>query len=155
MRQHPTGTPVFESQPRPFYGNGDLRPLCREHPLGRFVQRLPGSLPDAPCGGDVVRLVAPWSFCKAGEVGIIEGKVGEARDDASITFRFSAHVAEEGYVTASGGPGTVWTDMRRLKPTGEVLVVTCWRWRDGRAAAHNGVDFLREARVWEWDGRSV
>lgn len=123
------------------------------------IVKLPANLPDRPCAGDVVRLVAPgWEWgmvnkesCYIGAIGMIGGETGKSRDHADITFRFSAHIDQ--YVSCSGGPGTIHTDMSKLRPTDEVILVEAWRWIDGRAARDNALHYRREARVWEWDGQ--
>jgi hypothetical protein len=120
----------------------------------RILVKLPASLPKCPCAGDVVRMVAPgwkWGGGVETSLGMIGGILGKPALEASITFNFSAHV-DDYLVSCSGGPGTISTDLCKLRPTTEVVIVKAWRFRDGYAGAGRGVDYRREARVWEWDG---
>jgi hypothetical protein len=107
-----------------------------------------------PRGGDVVRLCSPWkwagSLVKVGDYGFIDGG---ARDEylvsVQITFN-SVPFIDESYCSASGGPGSIDTPIVELKPTAERVALRCWRWNDGHARAHNGSEYMRVCRVWDW-----
>lgn len=107
-----------------------------------------------PRGGDAVRVAAPWkwagSMVKVGQIGIIGGSVEHDKtQDVHITFNYSAF-NDGRSCSCSGGPATIATPIGELKPTGETVKVRCWMWNDGMAQAHNGRDYQREVRLWDW-----
>jgi len=107
-----------------------------------------------PRGGDVVRLQAPWKWAgtsvKVGDCGFIDGCVTEEYlISVQITFN-SVPFVDERFSSASGGPGSIATAITELKPTSERVAVRCWRWSDGHARAHNGAEYIRVCRVWDW-----
>jgi hypothetical protein len=106
-----------------------------------------------PRGGDAVRLCAPWKFAttlQIGAYGFIDGAVnGEHLISVEITFN-SVPFVDESYCSASGGPGSIATPIAELKPTSDRVALRCWRWNDGYARAHNGSEYMRVCRVWDW-----
>jgi len=107
-----------------------------------------------PRGGDVVRLRTPWKWAgplvKVGDYGFIDGGVNEEYlVSVQITFN-SVPFIDDSYCSASGGPGSIATRITELQPTDERVALLCWRWSDGHARAHNGSEYLRVCRVWEW-----
>lgn len=111
-----------------------------------------------PMPGDAVRLTAPYSITKPGSIGIIGGVVGRYYPTQGITFNASAFrgrssTYSEGpmVVSCSGGPGTIGTNMSRLKPTTETIMFTFWHWKDTPRAG-GGTEYQLEIPQWEWDG---
>jgi hypothetical protein len=107
-----------------------------------------------PRGGDVARLMTPWKWAgqlvKVGDYGFVDGCVGEEHlISVQITFN-SVPFVDESFCSASGGPGSIATPISELKPTQERVGMCCWRWSDGRACAHNGAEYIRVCRVWDW-----
>jgi hypothetical protein len=106
-----------------------------------------------PRGGDVVRLCAPWKFAAAlaiGSFGFIDGAVNaEYLISVEITFN-SVPFLDDLYCSASGGPGSIATPIMELRATHERVALRCWRWKNGLACAHNGAEYLRVCRVWDW-----
>ncbi len=102
--------------------------------------------------GDAVRLAAPWPGgpeVAVGAVGVLDGTLGTAPDQPSITFRASTF-RDDRVVRCSGGPATIATDPAELYPTGETTSVRCWRFRDGIRRAHNAEEFTVVVPVWDW-----
>jgi hypothetical protein len=123
------------------------------------------SVPEAttdrqPMPGDVVRLTRDWSICKAGQLAVIEGKVGEARDDFMVNFCYSAFrgpnsiyaLDQSEHVSCSGGP-VPFLKPTALQPTGETIAFTFWRWKDA-PRANGGEKYVLVVPVWEWDGNA-
>jgi hypothetical protein len=107
-----------------------------------------------PRGADVARLRVSWKWAgglvKVGDYGFIDGGVREEYlTSVQITFN-SVPFVDESFCSASGGPGSIATPISELKPTDERVALLCWRWSDGRAAAHNGAEYMRVCRVWDW-----
>ena len=119
-----------------------------------------------PQAGHAVRLKTPWRWgmLDAGEIGILDGMVGEDINDlARITFgcRGQAFRGNGGgptskrplYVSCSGGPGTIGTPVEELVWTGETVVFEFWRWQD-YPRADGGVPYKLAVPVWEWSPRN-
>jgi hypothetical protein len=107
-----------------------------------------------PRGADVARLRSQWKWAgpcvKIGDYGFIDGCVREEYlISVSITFNTVPFV-DESFCSASGGPGSISTPISELTPTDERVALRCWRWTDGRARAHNGAEYIRVCRVWDW-----
>ena len=83
-------------------------------------------MPNGPMPGDAVILTGEVSLCLKGDFGIINGVVGEARDEYEVTFRPYCGRAFRGsdyawskgpeYVTVSGGPAETGTYYMSLAP---------------------------------------
>jgi hypothetical protein len=106
-----------------------------------------------PRGGDAVRLCTPWKFAtrlELGDYGFTEGAVSEEYlVSVDITFN-SVPFVDDVVCSASGGPGSIATPIRELQATQERKAFRCWRWGDGYARAHNGSEYMRVCRVWDW-----
>lgn len=119
----------------------------------QLIERM-AAFTEFPRGGDVVRIAAPWKWAgptlKIGSLGFIDGSVNsEYLLTVQITFN-SVPFTDWQYCSASGGPGSIATPVSELKPTHERVQMTCWMWKDGFARAHNGAEYLRTCRVWDW-----
>lgn len=106
-----------------------------------------------PEPGDAVRLAAPWpwagSLVDVGDVGVIEGGLGERPEHAGICFRhgtFRGH----GYVSSSGGPATIATELARLRPTGEDVLMDVWEWNERGPGMGNGRYYQVLVPLWDW-----
>lgn len=131
---------------RPYVGT---RTMCREAPDSVLYHQAVRK----PQGGDAVRLAAPWPWAgdmvKVGDIGVLQGPAGRDVDGGSIMFHHSTF-RDEGTVSSSGGPGTIWTEATALRPTDERVTLKVWKWKDGWARAHNGAGYEIEVPVWDW-----
>lgn len=120
--------------------------------LDQLIART-AAFTECPRGGDAVRLCAPWKFATSleiGSYGFIDGAVKEEYlVSVEITFN-SVPFVDDSFCSASGGPGSIATPITELRPTNDRVALRCWRWRDGHARAHNGVEYMRVSRVWDW-----
>lgn len=111
-----------------------------------------------PMPGDAVLLTGPFSIATPGQVAIIEGVVGEARDEYLVNFCYSAFRGPNSkyakdpteFVSCSGGPAP-YLLASALKPTGRTRRVTFWRWKD-LPRAGGGERYTLDVPEWEWDG---
>jgi len=114
---------------------------------------------NTPMPGDAVRLTGPFMapLAKTGAIGILNGMVGQARDEYTIIFHASAFRGKSnGYsgpegVSCSGGPGTISTPTTELVATGETVRHRFWRWRTTPQAG-GGEDYYLDVPLWEWRG---
>jgi hypothetical protein len=117
-----------------------------------------------PTPGDLVRMVnSDDCLIDDGTIGIIDGSLGKVggvhKEEDGKSFRvcfnhYKPHFnAEHGYVSTSGGP-VYFINPEDLKFTGEMKKQTFWRWKNGFPGEGNGVDIVRPAFVWEYDGGS-
>lgn len=111
-----------------------------------------------PMPGDAVRIApdAVWQWgswdkhiADRSAVGIIQGRIGDTPDGASIIFNHSTYRSATA-VSSSGGPGTIYTDFAELRPTDDTVSVNVWRFRDGLLQAHNAEHYTVTVPVWEW-----
>lgn len=109
------------------------------------VGPMPGDLVICPQGSD-----DPW--VKAGDVGVIQGMVGESRDDYLICFGAYSTYRDRS-VQSSGGPA-YYLATAALLPTEETRTWTFWRWKDTPRAG-GGVEYDHTSRVWRLAGRRV
>jgi hypothetical protein len=111
-----------------------------------------------PMPGDCVILTREWSIVRAGQVAIIEGIVGQPRDEYLINFSYSnfrgpnSRYAQDHteFVSCSGGPAP-YLLASLLQPTGRSRTVTFWRWKD-LPCAGGGVNYTLDVPEWEWNG---
>ncbi len=102
-----------------------------------------------PMPGDGVILnystfcVGPSAF------GVLEGMVGELRDEYLLTF--NASVFRDGSVSCSGGPG-IYIPANRLWLIGEMDAVF-WKWENGCAGAEKGREYELTVPLWLYDTR--
>jgi hypothetical protein len=113
-----------------------------------------------PLPGDAV-ILSHSTFCVGlDRAGVLDGTVGEARDEYLCTWnrsgafrgnsRGKAQIdVPPNYVSCSGGPAC------HIRAADLVLIGTreiCfWRWKDGYRAAHNGEYYLVEVSLWMYD----
>lgn len=115
-----------------------------------------------PMPGDAVRVVNVrdgGALLRDGQIGIMEGKVGEVRDEYLTIFAYSAFRGRSSgcscdkdkpeYVSCSGGPG-LFVPHEWLKDTGENQEVHFWRWRD-MPRADGGEYYKLSVPLWEWN----
>ena len=107
-----------------------------------------------PMPGDAVLLVAGFAGAPAGEIGVIDGMVGEVTGWSSITFSlggFPRVYRDDMVVRCSGGPGTITADLSELQPTDSTQVLKVWRFHGGRRRAGNDEEYEVRVPVWTWD----
>lgn len=113
-----------------------------------------------PMPGDAVILRGRYTGIRPGSVGIINGVVGEARDEYLVTWNLYGGGAFRGpsfrgsmgreTVSASGGP-VPWVRAIELRPAGR-HVARFWRWRD-LPRAGGGEEYELEVNLWEWTAK--
>ena len=109
-----------------------------------------------PQAGDAVRLTTAWHQADAGDVGVLDGYVGQAlTDDAgSVTFNASTirTPASDGriLVRASGGPASIATPLRELTKTGQTVQLQVWRWQRGGPGRKRRQNYTVTVPVWDW-----
>jgi hypothetical protein len=110
--------------------------------------------PPVPNAGDAVRLMAPapsMPELAVGKVGILDGILGHPSPTGGASIIWNPRTyRDDTCVRVSGGPGTIWTPYAELRPTGETVTVTAWRFKDDYRAAANGVDYTVDVPLWEW-----
>lgn len=122
------------------------------------------ALQRCPMPGDAVRIVNHgFSISKIGSIGIIQGIVGRYPEDhlAGICFaayslfrgKSSAYSTRPEYVSCSGGPATIATDLRTLTPTDESKTLTAWRWKS-LPCANGGEQYQVTVPLWDWDPKA-
>lgn len=109
-------------------------------------------LPLKPKPGDAVRLTGEFSIGNIGDIGIIGNDHPEAEDELHITFNCQGQSFWQGdKVSCSGGPVSMFTPASELRPTGETIKWTFWRWKDvPRAGGRESYE--KEVPLWEWAG---
>jgi len=121
------------------------------HYIGDDVRRV------LLCGEELEERYKPLNSW--GRIGIINGVLGEPRDEFLVTFnpyggagfRGGLHgKKDEGTVSVSGGPVPLLTVLD-LEYTGETLRLRFWCWRC-LPEANGGEDYTREVPVWNWAG---
>lgn len=107
-----------------------------------------------PNAGDAVRLMAPspgMPELAVGKVGILDGILGHPSDTGGASIIWNPRTyRDDTHVSVSGGPGTIWTPYAELRPTGEIVTVRVWRFKDDRRAAGNGVESTVDVPLWDW-----
>lgn len=110
--------------------------------------------PIVPMPGDAVLVTEDLIGVQAGQIGILEGTVGEARDSYLVCFHYSAFrgtniggVAGKEYVSCSGGPAW-YIDASDLEDTGHYRTVNFWRWQD-MPRRDGGEHYQLSVRVWK------
>lgn len=110
--------------------------------------------PPVPNAGDAVRLMAPapsMPELAVGKVGILDGILGHPSPTGGASIIWNPRTyRDDTCVRVSGGPGTIWTPYAELRPTGETVTVTVWRFKDDYRAAANGVDYTVDVPLWDW-----
>lgn len=110
--------------------------------------------PPVPNAGDAVRLMAPakgMPELALGKVGILDGILGHPSPTGGASIIWNPRTyRDDTCVRVSGGPGTIWTPYAELRPTGETVTVTVWRFKDDYRAAANGVDYTVDVPLWDW-----
>lgn len=85
-----------------------------------------------PQGGDAVRLTTAWYEANAGDIGVLDGFVGQPPPGGTASITFNPTIlrgpATGGHVLvrASGGPASISTPLRELTKT-----VALWDWTPG------------------------
>lgn len=108
-----------------------------------------------PQGGDAVRLTPPWYEAGPGDVGVLDGFVGQPLPgDGSITLHPSTFrgPSPDGQfvVRACGIPGSISTPLTQLTKTGQPVDVPVWRWRDGLPGRGREQRWTVTVQLWEW-----
>jgi hypothetical protein len=109
-----------------------------------------------PPGGDAVRLSAPWQGANTGDIGVLDGCVGQRppREQGRITFnaRTFREPTRRGriLVQASGGPASISTPLRELAKTGQTVTLPVWRWRHGGTGPGLDEEYTVTVPVWDW-----
>jgi hypothetical protein len=109
-----------------------------------------------PQGGDAVRLTTAWYEANAGDIGVLDGFVGQPppRRQGRITFnaRTFRGPTRRGriLVQASGGPGSISTPLSELTKTGQTVTLPVWRWQPGGPGPARGQEYTVTVPVWDW-----
>jgi hypothetical protein len=111
-----------------------------------------------PQGGDAVCLTTPWQGASTGDIGVLDGVVGQTppREQGRITFNATTFrgPTRRGriLVQASGGPASISTSLRELGKTGRTVTLTVWRWQHSGPGLGLGLDegYTVAVPVWEW-----
>lgn len=99
-----------------------------------------------PMPGDAVMILnSSDSLVKDRSIGVIEGIVGEHRENYLICFNDSTFNDGKS-VVASGGPA-YRIDSARLKPTPRIVNKLFWKWKDSPRAG-GGEYYYRSCKVW-------
>jgi hypothetical protein len=112
-----------------------------------------------PQGGDAVRLTTAWNKAKAGDIGVLDGFVGQPppRGQGRITFNASTFrgPTRRGriLVQASGGPGSISTPLSELTKTGQTVKLPVWRWQPRGPGPGRGQEYTVTVAVWDWTPR--
>jgi hypothetical protein len=72
--------------------------------------------------------------------------------EGSIIFNNSTF-RDDRYVSSSGGPGTIITDLSLLEFSGKTILQKFWRWKDGDARRDNAFHYYAYVPLWVWDGQ--
>jgi len=113
-----------------------------------------------PQAGDIVRAINDTIGIKAGELGVINGKVGSPLNIIEVTWNYSAfrgkHIGDSMarpddpiYVSCSGGPGA-YIEANELVSTNDTKIVNFWKWED-LPRADGGIHFELDVPVWDWN----
>ncbi len=108
-----------------------------------------------PRGGDAVRLTAAWHDADPGDIGVLDGFVGQPLPgEGSITFHPSTFRgrAHDGriVVRASGHPGSISTPLAELTATGQPTQLAVWQWRDGIPGRGRAQPYTVTVPLWDW-----
>lgn len=104
-----------------------------------------------PMPGDLVMILNSGdSLVKDRSLGVIEGIVGQYRDEFLVCFNDSTFNDGE-IVNASGGPAYL-IDSSRLKPSPRIVNKLFWKWKDTPRAG-GGVRYVKSCKVWILDKR--
>jgi hypothetical protein len=122
----------------------ECRPGSCRHTAGEHT-------PPVPQAGDAVRLAGTWKWSgiEHGDIGVINGLLGQPDDAVEITFNASIY-RDNRYVSCSGGPATIATPVGGLQPTGEVVDLQVWRFKNGIRQAHNQERHTVTVPLWDW-----
>lgn len=106
---------------------------------------------DAPTAGDAVLVDGDggWMGVRRGQSLVLSDL-----DGTHLRIGAGSHRITEGgmIVMTSGGPASIGAfDLTALRPTDEIARVPMWRF-SSLPAAGEGVEFVRRARRWLWDG---
>lgn len=102
-----------------------------------------------PMPGDLVMILNSGdSLVKDRSLGVIEGIVGQYRDEFLVCFNDSTFNDGE-IVNASGGPAYL-IDSSRLKPSPRIVNKLFWKWKDTPRAG-GGVRYVKSCKVWILD----
>jgi hypothetical protein len=110
--------------------------------------------PRGPQGGDAVRLTTAWYEANVGDIGVLDGFVGQPPPGgaASITFNPATFrgAANGGHVLvrASGGPASISTPLRELTKTGQPQPLPVWR--RGRPGRGRRQEYTVTVPLWDW-----
>lgn len=150
--QHPIveGTSGWEH----VVGANKTRAACTPDPLSQVATPAGYQLLEArrawPMAGDCVMLTADWAGARAGDIGVIDGYLGQRAGKASITWNASVHCTST-MVRCSGGPATIETDLAELVPTTGLCSVEVWDTRGSLASGRaERVSLAVEGRLWHW-----
>jgi hypothetical protein len=97
-----------------------------------------------------------WLQAAAGDIGVLDGYVGQALPDdgGSVTFNASTIRAPATggrvLVRASGGPASISTPLRELAKTGQTVKLPVWRWRRGGPGRQRRQDYTVTVPVGDW-----
>lgn len=108
------------------------------------------NISEYPMPGDAIMLDVgcECTGVKPGTVAVLEGRIGQCRDEYMACF--SASAFNDGQcVNCSGGP-VPYVSPEQLVATGEMITVQFWRWKDGMAGAHRGEYYQKEVPLWKW-----
>ncbi len=109
-----------------------------------------------PQGGDAVRLTTPWHGADTGDIGVLDGFVGQPPQgqQGSITFnpRTFRGPGHQGriVVQASGGPASISTPVRDLTKTGQPVTLPVWRWQPGGPGPGRDEEYTVTVPLWDW-----
>lgn len=115
-------------------------------------------VPHIPQAGDMVRCAPFWWMRDCTEVRL-QGELGLQRRGYTIAnhvggwsmTRPDPEKRRRFVSMGNGGPSSImYLDARRLRPTDERMLVRVWDFAFN-PEAHNGVDYLVDVPVWEWD----
>jgi hypothetical protein len=107
-----------------------------------------------PEAGDAVMMIGDrfGSSVRVGSTGIIDGMLRRFMTEGSIIFNNSTF-RDDRYVSSSGGPGTIITDLSLLEFSGKTILQKFWRWKDGDARGDNAFHYYAYVPLWVWDGQ--
>jgi hypothetical protein len=115
------------------------------------LPELVAERPDRPVAGDAVRIDGDgrWMGVERGQTLVLSDL-----DGVSLRIGRCHHRVTEGgmIVMTGGGPASIGAiDTSVLRATAETTRVPVWR-NAGIGGAGDGVDYMRRARLWLWDG---
>ena len=111
-----------------------------------------------PMPGDVVRLTGKYWGGEIGALAVLDGFIGEQRDEFMAVFRASSFRGEDclehgrrGVVTSSGGP-CPFIKACDLVDSHENIDRDFWKWKDVPRAG-GGEHYTLSVPLWFWEGR--